>query len=450
MATILTLPIELQEKIATYLLAADAAVLSLTCRSLTRRLGQNNQSFWYTAHRRSNPDTTKPLDPGEDYWAKAVRVFSGLDKWFCRLCLKDITDLEPKVGVTYIDFWEFKLHYPEIPTTIPASPLSQKYTELEIIPISTAVRLIESYHGTNYESAISPEARLRFKWVRARGEEEAELTHQTLMFMKGIYTEKYRHLHMVLHPDEYYNAFAKSLCYYILLSKPAKDKEHKTPPRSVAEKIMETAELFKAGGDHSLLKQSQAAQFVDSLHTHLFGGQDEFCLDYLVRYETEFLNTLSYGSCGVFLQHMRYKQRSPERNRGEVFPGARCYWCLRERRPEEMEDTDRLPSWNDIDGRRSKNIPGTKYMPAPSFVEHIIVDHREMMWKRPRSAKSMDRWGPRHGEGKKIRSSMDFWPIVLTVMKAPPDIESEVLEDIPEEIYRFRPRISRSEYFHWV
>ncbi|KAK6362764.1 hypothetical protein TWF730_000219 [Orbilia blumenaviensis] len=464
MATLLTLPVRIQETIATYLLPPDAAVLALTCRTMRQHLGQGNQAFWYDAHRRTNPDLyqTKPLDPSEDYWAKAVRTFSGTEKWVCKVCMKDLTELERAAASgqqilvfgdrqrrycvpchldVYVNAYKFAERFPEVPIPDPKTYELRRYNYIPVLRTSAAVRLVEKYYGTTYKVANNSELRFKSKWSLNRGKEEAEHIHQALMFMKEIYIKQYKHITPVLHPDEYYDMFVNSLSDFIL-TKPAKPEIHTegNPSKKMAKEVMKVVD-YLAEGYLSSWRRKKALKLVESFHFRLFGDPNSFQPGSLDHPDYFILSTrlTRHAMNGALLCHLRYKRGDPTDNDKEVLPNARCYWCLRAQKPEEREKSPRTLQWNDFD----KN--GVELAPAPKFIAHVLVHHQQLMWKRPKVSK--DKELPPLRE---LSSTWEGATYNFKVLETPVDIDTEELEDIPQEAFRYRHRISSSSYFNWV
>ncbi|KAK6530795.1 hypothetical protein TWF281_007632 [Arthrobotrys megalospora] len=458
MATLLTLPLELQEKITTYLLPPDAAVLSFTCRALNHHLGRDNQVFWYNLHRRSNPETITTLDPKVDYRSIAIDVFSGRIERICRICLKRYPS---KIGVTFGDLDEqycvpchsdwfveieaFKNRFPEVqapnPTLNPYLP--RRSNHQPVIPITRAIRLVEKHHGTSYEFANSPQYRLRFRTTFLGIKKEAEFIHKALVFMRDIYKQQYRQLLPFLGPEEYCDTLAD--CFYDFIVKECPEpRNYLTPPRIVAKDIMEISRHlignFWTSRENSL---NEATKLVNTVHRLLFGNPNKFDPKTLELPRTYVLigRLRNFGNSGMLLYHMRHKYGPSDDNQNEILPNARCYWCLRTQKRENTENGIRTPPWIDPDDINRKVQPEVR------FAVHILVHHPECMWKRAKGTNIFSGGCPA-GEGKEIVSR--WLGIVKTyrVLEAPLDIENEELEDIPEDLLPYRHRISNSGYMH--
>ncbi|KAF3200912.1 hypothetical protein TWF191_003526 [Orbilia oligospora] len=466
MATLLTLPLSLQEKISSYLLPPDIAVLSFTCRGLKERLGEANQEFWYNQYRFSNPDLykTKPIDAKEDYWKKATRTFSNNERGCCRVCLKDLRELAEAVAKGeqmlvfgdslneycvpchydfFINAYDFSYRFPEIPIGNPKTYELRRYNRMPVMRASAAIRLVEQHHGIKYEAANNVEFRIRMKWILTRSREEADLVHKALLFMKDDYIQKYRHLHPILGPDEYYDMFANSLQDYIL-TKPPKWETDSRPSKAIAKDVMKVAKSLADGHFFDSWRRKQASKIVKEIHNRIFTDPTNFRPELLDYPDYHVLFTLIERHAAVngpLFCHLRHKYGVPDDDEQNVMANARCYWCLRAQKSKDSGDTGRKPEWTDLDNT-PYNIVNS---PASVFVVHLIKHHPDLIWKRPKLLKDQP-LAP-------IRTVTSQWrgaEFTIKVLESSPNIEKEKLEDIPANLFQHKARVSNSKYFHWV
>ncbi|KAK6342298.1 hypothetical protein TWF718_007701 [Orbilia javanica] len=465
MATLLTLPLGLQERIATYLLPPDIAVLSFTCRALKQRLGQENQEFWYNQHQLSNPDLykTKPIDAEEDYWKEAVRTFSNLKRGFCRGCLKDLRELVETAKTqqilvfgdslneycvpchydVFINAYDFSYRFPEIPIGDPKTYELRRYNRMPVMRASAAIRLVEKHHGINFEAANDIEFRLRTKWTLTRSKDEADLVHKALLFMKDDYIQKYRHLHPILSPDEYYDMFANSLQDYIL-TKPPKWETDNRPSKAIAKDVMKIAKSLAEGHFFDSWRRKQASKTVKEIHNQLFTDPANFRPELLDHPNYQVLFTLierHAATNGPLFCHLRHKVGIPDDDEKKVLANARCYWCLRESKAKGSEDTARKPEWTDLDNT-AYDIANS---PGAGFVAHLIKHHPDFIWKRPKVSRNQ-----LLPPTRTITSQWRGATSTIKVLEASSNIDKEQLEDIPAEFFRHKICASNSKYFHWL
>ncbi|KAF3143604.1 hypothetical protein TWF569_007225 [Orbilia oligospora] len=251
MATLLTLPLSLQEKISSYLLPPDIAVLSFTCRGLKERLGEANQEFWVCL---------KDLRELAEAVAKGQQrlVFGDSLNEYCVPCHYDF----------FINAYDFSYRFPEIPIGNPKTYELRRHNRMPVMRASAAIRLVEQHHGIKYEAANDVEFRIRTKWTLTRSREEADFVHKALLFMKDDYIQKYRHLHPILGPDEYYDMFANSLQDYIL-TKPPKWETDSRPSKAIAKDVMKVAKSLADGHFFDSWRRKQASKIVKEIHHRL-------------------------------------------------------------------------------------------------------------------------------------------------------------------------------------
>ncbi|KAK6511023.1 hypothetical protein TWF506_010107 [Arthrobotrys conoides] len=509
MATLQTVPPEIHHHITEFLFACDVAALALSCRTLKRRLGHENQFFWYNRlHKRdedivrnfrivikSKPDEFQPED--RDYWAEATGILSGKSDYGCRSCLATpimehfaeyhcfayfpvsrpgVLDDGERLRRRYCHAcflqWHIELDsFTNAHSTVPlpavigirvsredelsGSPLYDGASLKRFIPITTAIKAIEASPGLKFEIANSIPHRFRARWSRARGEYDAQLVDGALNFLKDIYRQKYKHLHVVISPDAYYKRFSDSLARYILLNYPAADRENAytlgdltMPPLSIAEKVIKISRLLIQGAK----EQSMAAELADDLHVRLFCRPDKFEVQTLTYPCVMVLKAdLSY-SCfgmvtrpiGVFTWHILYTYLYfNSKPTGYERRCIRCYWCLRQNNGRDTED-------NRYDEDAADSELSERWI-----VVHNLVHHPELVRKRPRN-KAHDRCTVLSGNNNIF---MVHWTGTIyndpseaqEFRKERPVFENEELEDVPEGVLRFRgDRISTSRYFPWV
>ncbi|KAF3089038.1 hypothetical protein TWF102_009755 [Orbilia oligospora] len=107
MPTLQTLPLDLHEKISSYLIPRDIGSLALSCKPLFHYLGPDNRLLWHHLLARGVAAGPKGYPAGypklleahaasykifdnsgaRDYWSEACCIFSGNKAWGCRLCL---------------------------------------------------------------------------------------------------------------------------------------------------------------------------------------------------------------------------------------------------------------------------------------------------------------------------------------------------------------------------
>ncbi|KAK6499020.1 hypothetical protein TWF481_011589 [Arthrobotrys musiformis] len=460
-----------------------------------------------------NPDPDF-IDPGlefkdfqpenKDYWAEAQKIIFGNSERGCSVCLATAVmggPLEyvyfayfpvPRPGVEVSDedgrlkrryctqcFWQwhieletFKSIYPDIPLPplvgilIPDDP-EQLYATADsdaaklkrVIPITVAIKAIQSFYGGDipFEIANSPSHRFKTRWSRTRSEQEVQLVAGALEFIKEIYTSKYKHLHVILSPEAYYKKFSDSLIQYILLDNTHRGthntiyshapSDYAIPPLSVAEDVMKIARLHTKGPK----EQERALELANNIHTLLFCDPNNFQPQTLEYPYYMVIKTEMQRSCfgtaflpvGVFTWHILYTylyfDLTPHQKRC-----VRCYWCLRQK---GGKDTD--------DNRYTADDEGDDNISDRWIAAHILMHHQDLVWKRPKNKV--------HDHCTIIGSHQEVYMLywdgptyydedsVEPFKEHGPDFENEELEDLPEEVIRFRGnRISGSHYFHWA
>ncbi|KAF3167128.1 hypothetical protein TWF225_012053 [Orbilia oligospora] len=343
----------------------------------------------------------------------------------------------------FINAYDFSYRFPEIPIGNPKTYELRRHNRMPVMRASAAIRLVEQHHGIKYEAANDVEFRIRTKWTLTRSKEEADFVHKALLFMKDEYIQKYRHLHPILGPDEYYDMFANSLQDYIL-TKPPKWETDSRPSKAIAKDVMKVAKSLADGHFFDSWRRKQASKIVKEIHHRLFTDPTNFRPESLDYPDYHVLFTLIERHAAVngpLFCHLRHKHGAPDDDEQKVMANARCYWCLREQKPKDSADTGRKPGWTDLDNA-PYNIVNS---PGSLFIIHLIKRHPNLIWKRPELSKDQPL--------PPIRTVTSQWrgaKFTMKILESTPNINEEKLEDIPANFFRHRARVSNSKYFHWV
>ncbi|KAK6523763.1 hypothetical protein TWF281_001735 [Arthrobotrys megalospora] len=473
MVTIKSLPNELHGAISTYLLPRDIASLSLSCKSLYSSLGPQNQRLWYRLLSRKLYKYGICPQPGQpsykefdtsgniNYWREACDVFSGRVTHSCQLCVRveggsffrKITypvDKGVKVMERYcwqcynewfIDLPTFKTYYPEIDilsTSVLLGPFAESGglspADLPVIPIYKAIKRIEEQNpGVPYETIRTPTHRLIANWVyRGRDRQEAERLARAIEFVVNIYKREYRHLQVFLSPGEVHDMLAKSL----------DDKtKHVSSQPAVSEELVGISKLLVTDEGHDISEANEIAA-IQILFKYLCPSND-FHPEKLPSPDCQFLASVMEGNC---IGTSRIEWGAPTDTplnwllkyshvyfptEDSVGTEVRCYWCLRKNKGEDTDDNR----------YKVYNPGGGEYISTKWIMTHVMVEHREMVWMRPKSriltdCKFEGGWSkvyfePETGLGELKGTTIDF---------------EEELEEVPEMEYE-KEFFTKSKYF---
>ncbi|KAK6517418.1 hypothetical protein TWF281_004075 [Arthrobotrys megalospora] len=485
MVTLLALPLELKEEIASYLVARDVAALALGCRALKQELGDGNQDFWFRRlrsifinHQAAEDETkfefSQPRSEKINYWAKAISILSGKENInTCGICTQPFEStkslrlrkpwashdlgsailssgetVEGKCCSACLSNWfttakTIRGTFPEISLSTIQSfctsyfhgfyrqpgPAAQSL-EL-VISIPTLFRLVKDVYGIEYGMAVTPSHRLKAYWAKIRGECEAETVGRALDFMKDIYTRKYRHLHIAMTPEAYYQTFHLSLW-----DKVVRGKRYNTFTNSsltIANDILRISELLCEAGTS---RRVEAEEIADALHTRFFCEPGHFDIRTLApkdkRILWPYLNGLGHND-RAFEWHAIYTNLYFDTASG-CCDRIRCYWCLRGNGGKDTEDN-----------RYTYAHPGRSLWPRESecITIHIITHHQNFMWKRPKNKILRDYYYS--ASWQRVLSRKTERPYSGTGPR--PSFENEELEDLPLDFFRPNDCLSKSEYF---
>ncbi|KAF3182578.1 hypothetical protein TWF225_006482 [Orbilia oligospora] len=253
MPTLQTLPLELHERISSYLIPRDIGSLALSCKPLFHYLGPDNRLLWHhllargvAAGPKSYPAGYPKLleahaasykvfdDSGaRDYWSEACCIFSGNKAWGCRLCLaismrgSDREISHPtKKGVQvkkrycrgcavdwFVQVRKFKSRYPEIKLPVTSTLPGFGTSSYDVVAIWIAIRHIEDQsRGVPYEIARTPSNRFIASWVhQGRPRTEAIQLDEAVNFIVGIYKREYKHIQIIISDKKLYAVLTNCL-----------------------------------------------------------------------------------------------------------------------------------------------------------------------------------------------------------------------------------------------
>ncbi|KAF3307713.1 hypothetical protein TWF173_002400 [Orbilia oligospora] len=477
MTIFLTLPFEILELINTYLCPRDIASLSLTCKTFKDRLGSGNQYLWYRILRQTLtvPKPGRVISPKivrripnfqefkEDmkYWTEASDLFAGRKLYACRYCL-EADPLHQRDGERsfafkskgavfggdtiqqfcancrrdwFTDLKTFTSGFPEY-TPLPKSIYHPVYGE-SFIQIPSLIKYIES-KGTPYKTITDHSFRFKAKWSARRDEEEAEYIDQALRLLRDSYSRDYRHLHIVLPPNGYYNLLTYTLYREVLYHESGHLTDLVVFSKKMKNHIMAFIPILKAKDEIN----TEATDLVVTINRELFGDPNDFNM-----------MSLTYPDSVTIL-----KLLEPLTNPGQPFNwillyskayfdstanDVRCYWCLRSNGGKDAE-TNRF---------RYRSFISKDPQHVPWITSHIISHHSDVMWTRPKNNwvhKNFSFHSSRFGRSHVI---VDLDGLRLPAaewekLKVRPDFENEALERISVNFPGWcEGGITPSEYF---
>ncbi|KAK6498771.1 hypothetical protein TWF481_011345 [Arthrobotrys musiformis] len=478
MTVLLTFPFEVLELINAYLTPRDIGVLSLTCRTFRDRLGPGNQYFWYRTLRKAlgvsehGHITPKGVDPGfngfqkfedglfeMDYWKEASDLFSGRKTYACRYCLEadppDVKNSERSLAFKskgpvfggdilqqfcqkcyrdwFTDLKIFAIGFPDF--KVPKSIFHPVYGQ-SFIQIPSLIKLIETQTGKPYEVTRSPSSKFKAKWSASRGAEEAGYIDQALCLLRDSYRQNYRHLHIALDPNGYYNLLAYSLRREALDDRDTPGYPVVLFSEKVVQRIMDFIPLLKAG------KKLAVADLVTAVNRLYLGDPDNFDITTLPHPDSvairRLLETLTTPKCAFhwILVYSRIYFESADND-------VRCYWCLRSNGGKDSE-TNRF---------RYRTFNRKNPDDVPWITAHIIAHHSDMMWRRPRNKWVHDNftfYSSHYGRSDVIvyKDNLPLPGREWERVKIRPDFVNEKLENTPVSYPAWcEGRVTGSDYF---
>ncbi|KAF3212390.1 hypothetical protein TWF106_005497 [Orbilia oligospora] len=479
MSTIfLTLPFEILELINSYLFPRDIASLSLTCKTFKDRLGSGNQYFWYQILRQTLtvPKPGRVISPKivrrtsnlqefneeVNYWSEASDLFAGRKLYACRYCLEadplhrrdgDRSFAFKSKGAVFggdtiqqfcancrrdwfTDLKTFTSGFPEY-TPLPKSIYHPVYGE-SFIQIPSLIKYIES-KGTPYSTIISPSFKFKAKWTASRDKKEAGYIDQALCLLRDSYKQQYRHLHIVLTPNGYYNLLTFTLYRDVLNHTSAHPANVVIFSEKIINHIMAFIPILEDKDEKSTKK---AIDLAATINRELLGDPNDFNMMSLIYPDSVVIRKLLEPLTNPgqpFNWILLYSKAYFDSTADDV----RCYWCLRSNGGKDAE-TNRF---------RYRSFLSKDPQHVPWITSHIISHHSDVMWTRPKNnwvhenfSFYSSRFGRRHAivylDGLHLPAAE--WE----KLKVRPDFENETLEKISVDFPVWcEGRVTPSEYF---
>ncbi|KAF3212389.1 hypothetical protein TWF106_005498 [Orbilia oligospora] len=473
MPTLQTLPLELHEKISSYLIPRDIGSLALSCRPLFHYLGPDNRLLWHHLLARGAAAGPKSYPAGypklleahaisykvfdesgaRDYWSEACCIFSGDKAWGCRLCLaismrssdREITH-PAKKGVRatkryckrcavdwFVQVRKFKSRYPEI--KLPATSTLPGFgtSRYDVVAIWAAIRHIEDQiRGVPYEIARTPSNRFIASWVhQGRPRTEAIQLDEAVNFVVGIYKREYKHIQIIISDKKLYAVLTN--CLELETFCPDIAEVFCFEQSGFGAVIFEISKMLGAGGDNDSRKDATELATntaMEGILWKMFCRPDDFhpealtapnCIILAMEMSSALENkALSWLLKFSYLYFPPYKVNDDEYDDGDD-EKVLCYWCLRE---TEGEKTD-LEANGSFEFMKN-NSGEVDSISDDWIVTHVMTAHREMLWVRPK--------GRMHElqicEGQPTEESESE---VEELLGTKFDFEAEELEEIPAE-----------------
>ncbi|KAK6513965.1 hypothetical protein TWF506_008395 [Arthrobotrys conoides] len=465
MAIFQTLPFEALEFINSYLLPRDIAALSLTCQNFQERLGSGNQYFWYRILRqalivpgsgRSIPRkiasgivNLQEFKEGWGYWKEASDLFSGRKTYACRYCLEADPVSRQDGGRSYAfkskgavfggdtiqqfcakcrrdwftDLKTFTSGFPDF--KVPTSIYHPVYGEY-LITIPSLIKHIET-QGTSYATITSASYKFKSKWLApgleatkwsaSLGQEDAEYIDQALCLLRESYQQDYRHLHIALPPNGYYNLLTFTLYKEVLGHLKPHPSDVVIFSENIIKHIMAFIPILKAQKT-----DTEAINLAATFNREFLGDPKDFSLMYLKHPDSGVIRGLLEpltNPSGSFNWMLVYSRAYFESTANDV----RCYWCLRENGGKDTE-TNRF---------RYHSFISKDPQHVPWITSHIISKHSDFIFVRPKNDwvhNNFRFWSFLYGRHHVIdfRDRAYLSPEGWERLKIKPDFENEKLE----------------------
>ncbi|KAF3171499.1 hypothetical protein TWF788_009718 [Orbilia oligospora] len=405
MPTLQTLPLELHEKISSYLIPRDIGSLALSCRPLFHYLGPDNRLLWHHLLARGAAAGPKSYPAGypklleahaisykvfdesgaRDYWSEACCIFSGDKAWGCRLCLA----------------------------------ISMRSSDREITHPAKKGR---------FESSN----RFIASWVhQGRPRTEAIQLDEAVNFVVGIYKREYKHIQIIISDKKLYAVLTN--CLELETFCPDIAEVFCFEQSGFGAVIFEISKMLGAGGDNDSRKDATELATntaMERILWKMFCRPDDFhpealtapnCIIVAMEMSSALENkALSWLLKFSYLYFPPYKVNDDEYDDGDD-EKVLCYWCLRE---TEGEKTD-LEANGSFEFMKN-NSGEVDSISDDWIVTHVMTAHREMLWVRPK--------GRMHElqicEGQPTEESESE---VEELLGTKFDFEAEELEEIPAE-----------------
>ncbi|EGX52614.1 hypothetical protein AOL_s00007g397 [Orbilia oligospora ATCC 24927] len=436
MPTLQTLPLELHEKISSYLIPRDIGSLALSCKPLFHYLGPDNRLLWHHLLARGAAAGLKSYPAGyhkllaeahaasykvfddsgaRDYWSEACCIFSGNMAEGCRLCLaismrgsdREITHPTKKgVRVTkkyckrcavdwFVQVRKFKSRYPEIKLPVTSTLPGFGTSSHGVVAIWIAIRHIEDQsRGVPYEIARTPSNRFIASWVhQGRPRTEAIQLDEAVKFVVEIYKREYKHIQIIISDKKLYAVFTN--CLELENFCPSIAEVFCFEQSGFGAVIVEISKMLGAGDDNDSRKAAEELATniaIERILSKMFCKPDDFhperlsapncillAMEMSSALENKALSWLLKFSC---LYSPPYKVNDDEEGGDDgEYDGddekAVCYWCLREAKGGKRETNSSFKFMKD-------DLGGVNSISCDWIVTHVMTAHREMLWVRPK------------------------------------------------------------------
>ncbi|KAK6343507.1 hypothetical protein TWF730_011097 [Orbilia blumenaviensis] len=428
-----SLPSEIHDEIATYLPAFDIGLLSMTCRTLRKRLGPSNQHLWYreilnagenhaTPQNLLYPDYDgrlgsrfRPFSPSIDYWAYVLKILAAGSQLACGRCLSG----GDNYAYGYYDhdsttcgYVSFGFVYSSLVKTYcegcfeesfhPTSSVSGIYPELHIPPNvqvwvgkpdytirdsitkysknpksnytrkSTVRRLIREQIGSVSDAKTQP-SRFRVAWMIEMGK-IADLLDQSIGAIVEEYTRSFKRFHPIIEPGRLDNCLWRFIVSdFRNIGTRNKSSSNIPLPEDTSDVIRSIGEYLEKIGRNPDAEDGcrlMAALRADEYLMRLFGARDGEPLDVVKIYHPEFLmDHMVDWGVGV-TSWMSVFSAAFLGSSSTSIRDICCYWCL-------QADSKKQQVYKGVASKP------TVVIPASSLIVHILQCHPDSLGKRP-------------------------------------------------------------------